>query len=213
MAFSSGLHPKLEYARTLAATFAYFMLQQRDMMGFASFDDSIRECVLPRWRVGQFRRILAAIPTVASGVGTDLAAALQQTGRLCRTRSLILLVSDLLEDCDNWMPAIRELKAVGHDIRIAQVLDPAELSLDFGETAFWHDLENETRLHINPDRERSAYLRRFGQHQQRLQAQLRALGIPMRSLTTDMPLDIALRELITARTATALAPSSAEAAP
>ncbi|MFL3659703.1 MAG: DUF58 domain-containing protein, partial [Opitutales bacterium] len=59
MQFGSDGVSKAEYARTLAATFAYFLLKQRDVVGLALFDSELREYLPARWRPGQFRRLLA----------------------------------------------------------------------------------------------------------------------------------------------------------
>ncbi|MEO5680575.1 MAG: DUF58 domain-containing protein, partial [Acidimicrobiales bacterium] len=70
----------------------------------------------------------------AAGVGTaepaeDLAAALQRTGRVARSRSLIVVISDLRADPERtWRAALLGL-AARHDVVVAEVLDAREQSL------------------------------------------------------------------------------------
>src|SRR5471030_523022 len=61
MNFGSLAWSKADYARTLAATFAYFLGLQRDVVGLALFDEKVTDYVPPRWRPGHFRRLLALL--------------------------------------------------------------------------------------------------------------------------------------------------------
>src|SRR4051812_25999058 len=55
MSFASGSVSKADYARTLIATFAWFLHQQRDVVGTALFDQTVHDMVPPRWRAGHLR--------------------------------------------------------------------------------------------------------------------------------------------------------------
>ncbi|MBN2181061.1 MAG: DUF58 domain-containing protein, partial [Sedimentisphaerales bacterium] len=50
MGYGSGGYTKSQYAGTLAATLAYFLFTQGDAVGLATFDDQIRQYMLPRNR-------------------------------------------------------------------------------------------------------------------------------------------------------------------
>ena len=135
MSFGSLDYNKAEYARTLAATLAYFLLHQRDVVGLSLFDSEIRKYVPPRWRPGHLRLLLSKLET-------NLGHALEEVAMLSRKRSLMLIVSDFLTPPETWVTQLGHLTAMSHDVRAIQILDPAEISLDFGRAAHWEDMEN-----------------------------------------------------------------------
>src|ERR1700742_3553689 len=50
MAYGSGGYTKSEYARTMAATLAWFLNQQGDAVGIFTFDERVRDYIPPRHR-------------------------------------------------------------------------------------------------------------------------------------------------------------------
>lgn len=193
MLFGSGTVTKAAYARTLVATLAWFLHQQRDVVGTALFDRQVHDVVPPRWRVGHLRHVFATLSREPAGRETNLAAALRETARLCRRRSLIVIVSDFLSPPSDWSAALNELSAAGHDVRALQVLDRAELKLEgFGRSAIWEDFESGQTRYVDPGRARLAYQRRFAEHTDSIRATFDRAAVDRHIITTDEPLDLAL---------------------
>lgn len=199
MSFGSETYSKIEYARTLAATLAYFLIQQRDIVGLARFDRDITDYLQPRWRPGHLRRLLALLERNAEGNATDLARTFQSASRLCRKRCLIVVISDFLSDPAPWRRELGQLTAAGHDIRALQILDPSEISLDFGKPAHWQDLETEETVYIDPKRSKDRYQKRFQDRRAAVSRALHELSVPLQTFTTDQPLDAALLAFISGR--------------
>src|SRR4051794_38082482 len=61
MEFAGAASSKFDYARTLAATLAYFLIEQRDAVGVARFSKEIDDYLPPRYRAGQWRRLLVSL--------------------------------------------------------------------------------------------------------------------------------------------------------
>ena len=61
MGYGSGEYTKGEYARTAAATLAYFLTLQRDAVGLVTFDDRVTEYLPPRYRPGHLHRLMAML--------------------------------------------------------------------------------------------------------------------------------------------------------
>ncbi len=61
MGYQSGAYSKFEYARTAAATLAYFLTLQRDSVGLTTFEDRVTDVLPPRHRPGHLRRLLAKL--------------------------------------------------------------------------------------------------------------------------------------------------------
>lgn len=196
MQFASGAHSKSEYARTLAATLSYFLLQQRDVVGLARFDSDITEYQHARWRPGHLKRILSLLERKADGAATDFAKSLESLARLSRKRGLIVIISDFLSDPDEWATPLAHLCAAGHDVRALQILDPAELSLDFGKAAYWEDIESGETLYVDPDSLRSRYQERFLSRQAAIENAFKRCSIRYQRITTDQALDVALLSFV-----------------
>ena len=72
MGYRSGAYSKSDYARTAAATIAYFLSTQRDAVGLMTFEDRIVEYLPARHRPGHLRRLMAILDREPAGRATDL---------------------------------------------------------------------------------------------------------------------------------------------
>ena len=198
MLFGSRGWSKAAYARTLAATFAYFLGQQRDVVGLALFDRKVHEYLPPRWKPGHIRHMMSLLEREPTGRESRLSDALDEVARLNPKRSLVLLLSDFLAPVSEWEPALARLAVARNDVRAVQVLDPAEVNLDFGQTAVWEDMETNRRVYIDPTQARAGYQTRFNAHQAELKAALEKRGITHQIAVTDQPMDFVLLELLKA---------------
>jgi uncharacterized protein (DUF58 family) len=199
MSFGTLGYSKAEYARTTAATLAYFLTLQRDAIGLITFDQQVREFLPARFRSGHLQRLLMALERSPGGESTDLTAPLEQVSRLARRRGLVVLLSDLLAPIAGLKNRLAWLRAMGHEVLILRVLDPAEIDFSFEKEALFFDLESGRELWIDPVAARRGYRQRFEQHQAELTTLNRDLGIDLYTLPTNTPLDRALFDLLDAR--------------
>src|SRR5690349_13772580 len=116
MSFKSGEHSKYEYARTAAATLAYFLSTQRDAAGLATFEERITEYLPPRHRPGQLRRLMAILDREPTGRATDLAGPLEEIAAVVRRRGMVVIISDLLAPADLLQSRLGYLRSRGHDV-------------------------------------------------------------------------------------------------
>ena len=130
-----GRLTKLAYAERVAAAVAWLLLRQRDGVGLIRFDDQVRTVIPPRGRSAQWRRIIGALDDPGSGQGSDAPGAIMAAARLIRRPGMVVILSDLLVPEEEMIKAVSVLRAVGHDVTVFHVLDPAErdLSLAKGE--------------------------------------------------------------------------------
>lgn len=199
MTFGSLSYTKAEYARTLAATLAWFLSQQGDATGLLSFDGVVREYLPPRNRPGHLRHLMLALEKPADGKQTDLATPLRRTSELLHKRGLVVLISDLLAPIDELEQPLRLLLASGHELVVFQILDPAEVNFSFTTAARFQDLETGRELFLDPTLAQAEYQRRFQEHSAALDALCQRLGMAKVTLTTDQPLEGALRDFLKAR--------------
>jgi uncharacterized protein (DUF58 family) len=199
MSFGSVGYTKAAYAATLAATLAYFLHLQGDAVGLLTFDEQVRDYLPARHRAGHLRHLMLALEKPAAGQGTDLAAPLERIAGLVRKRGLMVLISDLLAPSGGLEPDLIALAACGHDVIVFQVLDPAEVTFNFGAAALFEDLETERTLFIEPGAARKEYLRKLESHCATLRSTCHRLGIGYHRLATDRPLELALFDFLRAR--------------
>jgi len=199
MGYRSGAYSKSEYARTTAATIAYFLTLQRDVVGLVEFEDRITEYIPPRYRPGHLRRLMAALEREPQGKATNLAEPLEQIAATVRKRGLIILLSDLLAPTDALRTRLGYLRTRGHDVIVLRILDPAEVHFTFETPAMFRDVESGRELYVDPETARAEYLRRFGAHAAEIERACVDLGIEYEAITTDRPLELVLFDLLRAR--------------
>lgn len=192
MGYGSRGWTKDQYAATLAATLASFLSLQGDAVGLVTFDAEVREYLPARRRPGHLRRLMLALETPPAGRSTDLVAPVEHLLSLVRKRGLILMLSDFLAPMDRLDASLSAVAAAGHEAAVFQVLDPAELALDFGAPTVFRDLETERTLFVDPASARGEYRRRLRAHTDSLERTCRRLGIAFHPLDTSQPLELAL---------------------
>jgi uncharacterized protein (DUF58 family) len=199
MEFGSTGATKFEYARTLAASLGYFLTTQRDAVGLARFSTEVDDYIPPRFRAGHWHRLLVALERPVTGLGTTLTKPLAQVAERLHRRGMLVLISDLLAPLEQVEISLAALAARGQEVLIFQILDPAELSLDFADAALFEDLETGRRLYVDPVAARARYQAKLNQHLETIRGICERLGLTYRRLGTLDPLGDALGELLRSR--------------
>jgi uncharacterized protein (DUF58 family) len=199
MGFGSLSYDKAEYAKTVAATLAYFLSHQRDAVGLVTFDAAIRDFLPARFRPGHLHRLMMCLERAPAGAATDLVSPLEQIAKTARKRGLVVLLSDMLAPVQELEKRLGYLRSQGHEVVILRVLDPAEIDFPFGEEAMFFDLETGRELYVDPRAARQRYQQRFAEHAAGLKGACSRLGIDLYDLPTDRPLDMALFDLLSGR--------------
>jgi uncharacterized protein (DUF58 family) len=193
MAYRGGAAmTKVEYGSVLSASLAYLMHRQRDATGLIEFDDRIRGRLPASARPGHLHAILLALDKVAPGAKSDVGRPLHQLADALGKRSLVVLISDLLDDPDNIVRGLKHLRFRGTDVIVFQVLDPHEIQFPFRGAARFTDVESDDVVTADPDRVRESYLEAMASLRARYEKELRGAGIDFLSLDTSKPLDFAL---------------------
>lgn len=190
---------KLDYGSVLAASLAFLMHRQRDATGLIAFDDRILFRLPAGARGRHLHALLLALDRIEPGRQSDVARPLQQLAEALTKRSLVVLISDLLDEQEPVIKGLRYLKSRGTDVIVFQVLDPNELTFPFRQASRFRDVESGTAVLAEPSAVRSAYLRELNALTQRLGRELRGAGIDYVQLDSARPLDFALLAYLSAR--------------
>jgi uncharacterized protein (DUF58 family) len=111
----------------------------------------------------------------------------------------VVLVSDFLAPLERLESGLIAISACGHEVIVFQVLDPAELALDFEAPAMFEDAESGRTLFIDPGAARKEYRRKLEAHCESLRVACQRLGIACQRLATDRPLELALFDFLRQR--------------
>lgn len=192
MAYASGDVSKLEYARSLAAAMAYLAFRQRDAAGLITFADEIKERLPVRYRRGHLLQILRALIEAEAASTTDASQALKQVAITLRSRSFVLLISDLLDKEEESIRLLQQLRAAGHEVMVFHVMDHAELTFPFEESAEFVDMESERAVLAAPGAMRREYMEALNHYLDSCRQQCQSHGIDYCLMDTSEALDKAL---------------------
>jgi uncharacterized protein (DUF58 family) len=161
MGYRSGRSPlsKLEWGCYLAGSLAYLMIRQQDSVGLASFAAGRTSFIAPRATPSHLGVLLEELEGLKAGGGSDLARTFHDLAESVRRRSLIVIVSDLLDDERGVLRALHHFRARKHEVLLFHVLDRAEREFPFQALADFVDLETGERLLVDPRYARKEYLR------------------------------------------------------
>ena len=199
MGYGSLAYTKADYAKTAAATLAYFLSLQRDAVGLLTFDEQIRDYLPARHRPGHLHRLMLCLERTLSGRSTNLRAPIEQIAASVRKRGLIVLLSDLLAPAADLETPLAYLRARGHEVVVLRILDPAERAFPLRDAAMVEDLESGASLYVDPAAVRRQYQRRFREHAAEVAGACGRLGIDFCAVATDQPLELALFDFLHAR--------------
>src|SRR5438270_5071025 len=101
---------KFEYGICLAAALGYLMIYEQDPVGLVTFDTKIRTCLPPRSKRTQLGTILALLANLKPTGQTDIAPCIHQLAVMIRSKSLVMLFSDLLTDPQPVIDSLHHLR-------------------------------------------------------------------------------------------------------
>lgn len=199
MNYSSGGMSKLEYGRTLASALSYFIMRQRDAVGLITFDEKVRDYLPALCRQPHLIRILRTLSALEPGEGTNAVRPLSDLAMNLNRKSLVILISDMLEDEDSIIKTLQRLRSMGNDVIVFHVLDEAELNFTFMEPTEFVDAETSETYITSPAAIRESYLKQLTDYLANCRKQCQSSGIDYCLLNTAQPLDAALSSYISRR--------------
>ena len=196
MGYGSLEYSKIEFARTIAATLAHFLMLQRDNVGLLTFDEAIGDFIHAQSRAGHFHQLLVALSRPLQGKGTDIDAPLRQIASLIRRRGLVVLISDLLTSIESLQTNFAYLRSRGHEVVVLRTLDPVEFDFQIDQPSMVRDMESGSEIYVDPAAAQQEYQERFNQHRMRLREVCESLGVDLYEMSTADSLDDALFHLV-----------------
>ncbi len=150
MAFSAANDSRIQFARKLAATLSYLIINQGDAAGLSVCQKKIHLEIPPTRRAAQLNNIFDVLAKTEPTGETGLVKALHAIAEKTNQRALIIIMSDLFCDTAALTDALQHLRYRKHDIAIFHMLDKQELEFDFERPHRFIDMEDQTSLVAEP---------------------------------------------------------------
>lgn len=200
MTFASpGYMSKLEYASYLAASLAYMMVKQQDAVGLATFDETITTFLPPHATRPYLKQLLLTLQRISGGKGTASGRSLHLVAERIRRRGLVIILSDLLDDPDQVIAALKHFRHKKNEVIVMHILDPLERSFAFEHDASFRDLETSEIIATQPWHIRKGYQEAVRDFIDRYKRECREHHIDYVLLDTRTPFDVALIEYLSKR--------------
>jgi len=199
MDYSSGGLSKLNYGVTLASALSYFIMRQRDAVGLITFDDQVRDYIPAKCRQPHLMHILRTLSTLEPGTKTDVVKPLTDLAASLTKKSIVILITDMLDDEERIINTLQNLRGMGNDIITFQIMDDAELNFPFNEASEFIDMENNESYITSPAAIRKAYLNNLNEFLSYCKKKCQSSGVDYCLLNTADPLDEALTSYMSKR--------------
>jgi uncharacterized protein (DUF58 family) len=197
MGFGTGKMTKFDYAGSVAAGFGFMSVNNHEKFALALYAGGLREITQPKKSQSHLFNVIDLMNSTRLQGSTDLGTSAAQYGKLIKSKSFCIIVSDFLEGMDSLREGIYRMAKHSKEMLLVQVLDPWELDLGWRDDVKFQDLETREikRTFISPSfkREYSASVR---DHISHLEGICSDLGVQMTTLTTDQSIFDAFVKII-----------------
>ncbi len=200
MTYASGKVSKLEYAKYLAASMAYLVVDQRDSAGVAVFDGELQSYIEPKSAMSVIHNISNELEKVEPKPRTNVGAILDEFARRMKRRGVVMLFSDLFDNTDEFIEGLNHLRFRGHNVILFHILDPYEL--EFPLNGMWRfvGLEGEGELVTQPARVRANYLKELEQFVSKIKTACNRAQVDYVLVNTSDPVEHVLSSYLLQRT-------------
>lgn len=199
MNFAGTGESKVRYARRIAASLSYLLVNQGDAAGLSLCTDKLHIEVPPSRRPAHLERIFSTLADLKPAGGTGLLGALHAIAEKIGQRAFVVILSDLFTDPAALGDAFQHLRYRKHDISVFHLMDPLEIGFDFERPHRFVDLEDNTSLVVEPTLIAEEYKSALRDFLTAVRAKCHDATADYQLVTTDTPLEPLLREFLTAR--------------
>ena len=181
---SHGL-TKLDYARRMAGTLAYMLVQQGDAVGLTGFAEETFLDIPARRNAAHLGNIFDGLGKLKPKGETALVPALHALAERIPQRGLVLIFSDFFTPVDALLPCFQHLRFRKHDLAVFHLLDRAELKFDFTHPTRFVDLETQSAFLAEPEIIRARYFEELNRYLEQLKTGCREFKTEYRRVVTD----------------------------
>lgn len=199
MNHSDGDFTKIEYARYLGASLAYLANLQGDAIGLYVLKNSGIFSMTPKQDYQHLARLFYQLENINPDGEFTKPIHYKELFAGAQKRELLIFVTDLYQADDEIIHLLDTLNTLRHEIVVFHLLSRNELDLDFKGYSTFEDLETGETVQIDQAKARTEYKSNLNAYLEKTRVQMLDRRIFYRTISTDEPLDQALRDFLKQR--------------
>ncbi len=199
MGYKSTGISKFEYASTLAASLAYLLLKQSDLVGLISFSEKALHYIPPRSRLTHLHILLNALKEIKIAGKSNASAVFSEFLEKIGRRSLIIIISDFFDDTEKIIRQLKYFQFKKNEVILFHILDPYELTFPFETITYFESMEDDRRILADTKSIKDRYLSGINRFTEQLRQSCFESQIDYRLIDTTTPLDQALINFLARR--------------
>jgi len=192
MTYKSGEITKLEYASQLAASLSYLMIKQKDAVGLSVYGSEIKKYLPPNSSRIYLKEIINSLASIAPDTATNTSFCLNQISDKITKRGLVVILSDLFDNPETVISAIKKFRFYKNEVLVFHLLDPAERNFSFQKDSIFKDLETGEEITTQPYQIQKAYKDAMEDFIRKIKAECLRNGVEYNLIDTSTPFDKAL---------------------
>jgi hypothetical protein len=98
------------------------------------------------------------LEATSAGAETSLSATFHELAETIKRRALVIVISDLFDDPNELVGALKHFRHKKHEVVVFQTLDRSELTFPFDDVSRIEDMETEREVISDPRAFRKTYL-------------------------------------------------------
>ena len=187
---------KYDYGATLAASLAYLALEQGDSAGLSILQNGSQVFVPPRNSLGHLNTLADALVKTRPEGPTQISKSIETLARSVTKRSMMIFISDLLDDSASVLKALKLLSFKKHEVTVLHLLDRTERDFSFQGPVRFDSMEGQENLVLEADDYRKEYVAQVEKLRETYRNALSRIGMGYHFHTTDEPLDRIIRSVL-----------------
>jgi len=187
---------KLRYGQAISAAMAHLMILQQDAAGVAIFADKILNYLPPRASMRHFQDVTRILSGATAQSTTNIFAALDHLAEAVKRRGMFVIISDLYDDVDKILAAIRHIRFNKHEVILFHILDHKELEFPYRALSEFKDLETGESVQVAPHAYREAYKRALHEFTENMRKKCANMLVDYQLIDTETPFDKVLAEYL-----------------
>lgn len=199
---------KLQYACVAAASLLQLMKRQLDASALALFDSTIYTRSDCRSTPAHYRALMTELSAVfdldTPNKSSHIAAAIHQIAEQIHRRSLVVIISDMMDDEANTsslFDALQHLRYNKHEVILLHILDKKqELDFTFENRPYeFVDMETSERVKLQPSQMKEQYLTAISAFKKSIENQCYKYNIARLEIDLSEPVDKILHSFLLKR--------------
>ncbi|TDO22854.1 DUF58 domain-containing protein [Pedobacter duraquae] len=199
MNHSDGDYTKIEYARYLAASLAYLGNLQGDAIGLNVFKSHEVISLPVKQDFQHLSRLFFQLEQIKPEGSFTKAAHYKQLYSGASQKELTIFITDLYQSETEIFDLLDTVSTLKHEVIVFHLMSANELALDFKGYSTFEDLETGATIQVDQSSIRKTYKAKLESYLEEVKTKALNKRIFYRMLSTDEPLEQALRDFLNQR--------------